>query len=256
MNVRRCCAPCYCLAATLLTTPACFDADLHNFAPKQTTSSGTGSGSTEATAATTGSGGARNLVSGSSTANSASPSVTATTANGGSPSLLLVDDFEDGDTLASNGFGWWYSQNDTAGDQDFRISETSERPPSTRAANSSGIGFDLWGALLGLDLTPGDGMYDASAFAEVRFWAKAAPDSVTSLSARLLEGGELQFETVIELTTEWQEYVLAFDSVVPVDGSDRKVDASRLAAVQFFVFSADRFDFWIDDVVLVGLPEG
>jgi hypothetical protein len=250
MNVRRWRAPFCCLTATLLTTFACFDADLHNFAPKQTTSSGTGLGSTEATAATTGSGGS------TSSSTSPTPSVAATTAAAGSPSLLLVDDFEDGDTLASNGFGWWYSQNDTAGDQDFRISETSERPPSTRAANSSGIGFDLWGALLGLDLTPGDGMYDASAFAEVRFWAKAAPNSVTSLSARLLEGAELQFETVIELTTEWQEYVLAFDSVVPVDGSDRKLDASRLAAVQFFVFSADRFDFWIDDVVLVGLPEG
>lgn len=177
-----------------------------------------------------------------------------TTGVAGSPSELLVDDFEDGDTLASNGFGWWYSQNDTAGDQDFRIGELSDRAESTRAANSSGIGFDVWGALVGLDMTPGSGLYDASAFTQLRFWARAAPDTVTSLSARLLEGGETQFETPIELGTEWRQYILRFDALSAVDGSDRLIDSSRIAALQIFVFSDQRFNFWIDDVVFVNAP--
>jgi hypothetical protein len=204
-----------------MTVSGCFDGELDNFASRD---------------------------------DSSAENATSSSTDAAAPSELLIDDFEDGDTGASNGFGWWYTANDTVGDQDFRISEIADRPRSSRAANSSGIGFEVWGALVGLDLTPGSGNYDASAFRELRFWARAAPDSVTTFSARLLERGESHFETPIELGSEWQEYVLRFDSLSAVDGSERTIDSSAVSALQVFVFSSERFNFWIDDVVFVGGP--
>lgn len=216
---------------TACVATGCLEAELDNFASRPEGSGGSGA----ATEASSSSGG--------------SNTVGGTDGIGGRVDELLVDDFEDGDTLASNGFGWWYSLNDTAGDQDFRISDVSDRPGSTRAANSWGIGFDIWGALVGLDLTEGSGTFDGSAFTQLRFWARAAPDSVTTLSARLLIPNEVQFATSIELSTEWREYVLRFDELENVDGSAGALDSAHLAAFQLFVFSDQRFNFWIDDVV-------
>ncbi len=215
----------------------CFDTELETLVPRERAASSSAGGSSEM--GTTGS----------------TTSSTTQDGSGGSVSSpeqeLLVDDFEDQDTRAANGFGWWYATNDTAGDQDFRISEISDRASSHWAANTSGIGFDIWGALVGLDLTPGDGTFDASSFEAMRFWAKAGPQSVTHISARLLESSESQFGLDIELQQQWTRYTLVFDELEAADGSSRTLDASRLAALQLFVFSPERFDFWIDDVVLV-----
>lgn len=218
-------------SASILAT-ACFDGDLENFALEATASEGLPPDASSSDAAT---------------------STTSSGMGGAAHDTLLIDDFEDGDTLANSGFGWWYTTNDTTGEQDFRIAEVFDRPEGTRAANSSGTGFDVWGALVGLDLTIGEGTYDARAFSELRFWARAAPDSVTAVSARLIEG-DLQFEKAIELSADWQEYVLELRSLSAVDGSARVIDSSRLMALQFFVFSDQRFEFWIDDVVFVGPP--
>jgi len=218
------------MSASILAS-ACFDGDLENFALQAATAEGAApdASSSDASAGTTSSG------------------------LGGATHDIVIDDFEDGDTLANSSFGWWYTTNDTTGDQDFRIAAVFDRPEGTRAANSSGSGFEVWGALVGLDLTEGEGAYDARAFSELRFWARAAPDSVTALSARLIEG-DTQFEKAIELSTDWREYVLEFQALSAVDGSGRAIDSSRLLALQFFVFSDQRFEFWIDDVVLVGPP--
>ena len=219
------------IAASCILVTACFDGELENFALEV--------------------GGSGGLAPDSS---SSDASTSATSSGmGGAPQDLLVDDFEDGDTRANDDFGWWYATNDTTGDQDFRVAEVFGRPEGMRAANSSGSGFRVWGALVGLDLTEAEGAYDGSAFGELRFWARAAPDTVTSLSARLLEGS-LQFEKPIELSSEWQEYVLEFQALSAVDGSDRIIDSSRLTALQFFVLSDGSFDFWIDDVVFAGQP--
>src|SRR5687768_12445766 len=164
-------------------------------------------------------------------------------------SPLLVDDFEDGDTLAANGFGWWYTQNDTTGEQVFSI-ETVADSNGGRAAYSSGSGFEVWGALIGLDFTPGEGLYDARAFGGLRLRARAGADSVSAVSVRLIENAELQFARDVMLTTEWSEYYFAFSELTPVDDSGRVFDAARLAALQVFVFSSEPFAIWLDDVVL------
>lgn len=219
------------VAVACMLVTACFDGELENFTLENGGSGGLAPDSSSSDAGTS----------------------ATSSGMGGAPQDLLVDDFEDGDTRANDDFGWWYATNDTTGDQDFRIAEVFGRPAGMRAANSSGSGFHVWGALVGLDLTAGEGAYDASAFGELRFWARAAPTSVTALSARLLMG-DLQFEKAIELSSEWQEYVLEFQALSAVDGSDRIIDSSRLTALQFFVFSDQSFEFWIDDVVFAGEP--
>ncbi|HEU5077004.1 MAG TPA: hypothetical protein VFU02_22595, partial [Polyangiaceae bacterium] len=138
---------------------------------------------------------------------------------------LLVDDFEDGDTLAANGFGWWYTQNDTTGEQAFSI-ETVTDEDGGRAAFSSGSGFEVWGALIGLDFTPGEGLYDARSFGGLRLRARVSADSISAVSVRLIENAELQFARDVMLTTEWTEYHFAFSELAPVNDSERAFDAA------------------------------
>lgn len=162
---------------------------------------------------------------------------------------LLVDDFEDGDTLAENGFGWWYTTNDTTGAQAFSIETVDTN--GGRAAYSAGSGFEVWGALIGLDFTPGEGVYDARSFGGFRLRARVDPGSISAVSVRLIENAELQFAGDVTFTTEWDEYHFAFSELVPVDDSGPALDPARLAALQVFVFSSEPFAIWLDDIVFV-----
>lgn len=162
---------------------------------------------------------------------------------------LLVDDFEDGDTRAASGLGWWYTQSDTTGEQTLRIESSSDAGGGALAAHYSGFGFQVWGALLGLDFTPDEGHIDASRYTAMHFRARAGEGSVTRVSARLLDPTG-QFVLDLELTNEWAEYALPFASLVAVDGGSRRLDASRLTQLHLFVFSADYFDLWLDDFEL------
>lgn len=164
-------------------------------------------------------------------------------------SPLLVDDFEDGDTRAEGEFGWWYTQNDTTGEQAFSVEAVADASGGL-AAYSSGSGFEVWGALIGLDLTLGEGLYDARSFGGLRLRARVGPDSIRAVSVRLIENAELQFARDVVLTTEWSEYHFAFSELAPVDDSGRVFDAARLAALQVFVFSSEPFAIWLDDVAL------
>jgi hypothetical protein len=73
---------------------------------------------------------------------------------------------------------------------------------------------------------------------------------VTTVSVRLLES-DWHFGTDIDLSTTWSEYVLVFDELPGAEeGSPDRLDPSRLYAFQVFVLSEERFELWIDDVVL------
>lgn len=159
---------------------------------------------------------------------------------------LLVDDFEDGDTQASSGLGWWYTQSDTTGQQNFQIEASGDAETGAFSAHYSGFGFQVWGALLGLDFTPDEGHLDARNHRALHFRARAGEDSVTLVSARLLDP-DGQYAVELELTTEWRDYELVFDSLLAVDGSAQPFDAARLTQLHIFVFSSDYFDLWLDD---------
>lgn len=180
-------------------------------------------------------------------ADSLAPSIGTTTEP--PPTPLLVDDFEDGDTRAASGLGWWYTQSDTTGEQTLNIESPSDAGAGARAAHYSGFGFQVWGALLGLDFTPDEGHFDASSYSAMHFRARVGEGSVTRVSARLLDPTG-QFVLDLELTNEWAEYALPFASLVAVDGGSRRLDASRLTQLHLFVFSADYFDLWLDDFEL------
>jgi len=169
------------------------------------------------------------------------------------PSPLLVDDFEDGDTLAENGFGWWYTTNDTTGEQVFSI-ETVADADGGRAAYSAGSGFEVWGALVGLDFTPDEGVYDARGFGALRLRARVDAESISEVSVRLIESAEIQFARDVMFTTEWREYHFEFSELAPVHDSGRAFNAAGLAALQLFVFSSEPFAIWLDDVAF--LPAG
>jgi hypothetical protein len=166
-----------------------------------------------------------------------------------SPSTLLIDDFEDGDTQALATDGWWYVVNDGAGEQRFGIEPTS-RSGSQLAAHTSGSGFRVWGAALGLDLTGYEHRYDASAFDELRFWARtgATPRDV---SVTFLSGTGDHFALIVSLTTEWRQFVAPFAAAFPTEGdANRSLDTTDLEALQFFMLTDAAFDLWLDDVVL------
>jgi hypothetical protein len=161
---------------------------------------------------------------------------------------LLVDDFEDGDTRAASGLGWWYTQSDTTGQQTFQIETSGDAEAGAFSAHHSGFGFRVWGAMLGLDFTPAEGQLDASSYHVLHFRARLGEGSVAQVSARLLDP-DGQYSRELELTTEWRDYELVFAELVTVDGSERSLDASRLTQFHLFIFSADYFDLWLDDFV-------
>lgn len=165
------------------------------------------------------------------------------------PAPLLVDDFEDGDTRAASGLGWWYTQSDTTGEQNFRIESSGDARGGAFSAHYSGFGFQVWGALLGLDFTPDEGQVDARSYTAMHFRARVGEGSVTRVSARLLDPSG-QYALELDLATEWREYVLPFASLLAVDGGEQRLDASMLTQLHLFVFSADYFDLWFDDFEL------
>jgi hypothetical protein len=104
---------------------------------------------------------------------------------------------------------------------------------------------------VGLDFTRDEGTYDASSFSEIRFWAKAGPDHQVPISVHLLDGTFQHFIQEVELQPTWQEYTVVFDELVHLQGdTSLALDSSTLTQLQFFVLSADPFDYWLDDVVV------
>jgi hypothetical protein len=168
-------------------------------------------------------------------------------------SPFVLDDFEDGNTESLNiSDGYWYFEPDQTCSGSFPVETTAGHAGTTHALRTRGGGCTAWGALVGLDLggSSDTDSFDASSFDALRLWARAEPGSVTELSVSLLD--PQHFDTVVEVSTEWQELVLPLDGFAFNDqGSERPHDASRFTHLQFFVFSPDDFDFWLDDIAFV-----
>ncbi len=172
---------------------------------------------------------------------------------GGSlPSPYVLDDFEDGDTRSlSIPEGYWYFEPDPTCSGSFVIETTAGHDDITHAIRTRGGGCNAWGALVGLDLGSGEtDTFDASSFDAIRLWARAEPGSVTELNVSLMD--PQHFNTVIEVSTEWQEFVLPLDGFMFNDQPpEQPYDLTRFTHFQVFVFSADAFDFWLDDLAFV-----
>ena len=170
-------------------------------------------------------------------------------------SPFVLDDFEDGNTESlSISEGYWYFSPDPDPTCSgwFVIETTAGHDDTTHAIRTRGGGCTAWGALVGLDLggSSDTDTFDASSFDALALWARAEPGSVTELSVSLMD--PQHFDTVIDLGTEWQEFVLPLDGFAFNDqGTEQPYDVSRFTHLQFFVFSPDNFDFWLDDIAFV-----
>jgi hypothetical protein len=169
------------------------------------------------------------------------------------PSPFVIDDFEDGNTESlSIRQGYWYSTPDEseACSAYFRIEAIVDRPSNTHAIRAQGGNCTEWGSLLGLDLGGTVLTFDASSFDELRFWARADPGSETSVSVSLMD--PRHFDTAVELTDEWREYVLPLDGFVFNDqGTEEPFDPDVLTHLQFFIFAPGAVDYWLDDIAFV-----
>ena len=179
--------------------------------------------------------------------------------NGGSVNTgpLLIDDLEDGDSQTLIAGGWWYMQNDRSGvgQAEYGVS-TSRAGNSTRAVHATGSGFNAW-FFVGVDL-PGQPNLDATAFSRVTFLARTEPSSVVrtlnidvldSTSVNVQDSTALHFRSTVELGTEWKSFSLPLKDFAPTDGDmSLRVNRAELSTVEFWIFSPDAFDFWIDDL--------
>jgi hypothetical protein len=212
------------------------------------------SGGSSGSAGTQTGGTAGNVATGGTSAASGTGAAGSSGAGGSElPSPFVLDDFEDGDTQSlSIPEGYWYFEPDPTCSGSFVIETTAGHPDMTHAIRARGGGCTDWGALLGLDLggtAPGDS-FDASSFDALRLWARAEPGSVAELSVSLMD--PQHFDTVIEVSAEWQEFVLPLDGFMFNDqGPEPPYDVSRFTHLQFFVFSPESFDFWLDDIAFV-----
>lgn len=188
----------------------------------------------------------------------------------------MIDDLEDGDSLilaAGGRQGAWYSYNDE--------SETGEQLPpepfepsaggpagSLFSAETSGSGFSVWGAGIGVDLNNegdpdgGDGMrmtWDASAHQGIVFHARGT----VPIRVKLLVEGVIPTETggtceadcedahgkIVALSNEWQQYTVSFEEAFQEGwGTAVSFDPSTLMSVQFQVGASTDFDYAIDQL--------
>jgi hypothetical protein len=224
------------LSLSLALLAACGDVHLDAFAREWP---GTAPGS--------GTGGAAGSAGGSNAGGSSGTAPLAGTGGREPPSRpLLIDDFEDQNTQCSASDGYWYQTSDGTGVQAFGVEADSTRAESSFALHASGVGFTVWGSLLGVNLAGTKSYFDVTGYEALRFWARAAPGTTRTLTVSLLETN-LHYQTEIELGDDWREYVFPFRSAsVPDDAP--AFDPAVLSAIQFFVLTDEAFDFWLDDL--------
>jgi hypothetical protein len=181
---------------------------------------------------------------------------------GASVGPLLLDDFEDGDSQTLILGGWWYPKPDL-GTPLISINTNAlasrGNGTGTHALRVYGSGCIDW-CFLGLKL-PGKPSLDARSYSRLSFWARAEPSSVVrTLTLDMLDGthvdaalNAVHFQKAIELTTDWKNFSIAFNELLPTSGSTSvMVDRSKLDTMELWVFTTpDPFDFLLDDVALL-----
>jgi endoglucanase len=191
----------------------------------------------------------------------------------------VIDDSEDGNnnvSLKKGRNGYWYTFLDKAGSTitpangvAFPMAAGGANG-STHAAHASGKigGGAIVYAGMGLNFVDPKGVYDASAYKGVSFFAKAAapikirlkvPDGDTDPDGKVCTECFNDFGQDIDLTTAWTKYVVTFASMSQLAGwgapHPSSIDSSKLFGLQFQVNSpgAD-YDIWVDDIEFTGCP--
>jgi hypothetical protein len=194
----------------------------------------------------------------------------------------LVDDFEDDNgqiVLLDGRDGYWWKNADKEG---ARFSEPADGAPlkfadggahgSAKALHIAGStvkGSDqAYGVEVGTNLISTKGsLYDGSKYLGVSFMAKVGPKSVKTVRFNLGDVnthpdlGSCQscwnhFSKDVELTTEWQEYQVAFKDMAQRPGwgepRPKSISAKELYTLTFaFEGSGGQFELFVDDIQFV-----
>jgi endoglucanase len=191
----------------------------------------------------------------------------------------LVDDFEDGNNrsaeVAGRG-GWWYTAADNAGSS---ISPQGNFTPSDGGAGGSKKAAHVsgktaaeqaaWGAVFGVGLVQDNGLYDASKYAGVSFWAKASDKSGKTLRFKISDvsthpagnrckeasgGCWNHFGTEVSVTTEWKEYTIRFADLRQEEGwgdHPPSLSVNQLISFDWSLPRGQEFDVWVDEIKLI-----
>jgi hypothetical protein len=193
--------------------------------------------------------------------------------DGDIPISDMIDNFEDGDgALVPNGGrqGYWYVFNDAsiggtqAPTSDMVLPLAGGAAGTSLAMHTTGSGFTVWGAGLGIDLNnlggdPGIKMiWDASGFTGIVLMAKGTGQirAAVQLEATIpvAEGGTCDVDCdshgkVLLLSNEWQQFTLPFGQLTQEGwGTPAAWDASTMVGIQFKVAANANFDFWVDEI--------
>jgi len=183
----------------------------------------------------------------------------------GPPSL--IDDLEDGDLqiIETEGRqGSWFTFDDETGEHSGALVESPGRDGTGSALHISGSGFTSWGGGVGLYLNELDdtrSFYDASRYSGITFWAKVGegsgsdffvmvPDRNTQPEGGVCSSCYDHFHAPLTLTSEWQQYTLAWGRLQQQGFGDAETSVSpaQLYAIQFQWDEGQAFDLWLDDI--------
>jgi hypothetical protein len=186
----------------------------------------------------------------------------------------ILDDFEDGnlflptDPALGGRIGSWYPFSDQTPTATLSYGTvTIDRGASKKGLQTKGSGFTTWGSGVGVDLAPSKGIYDASAYDRLTFWARAAnaltvtvvfPDVDTAPEGHLCTTCDHHYLSAQQVGTTWQRYTISFASLNLEDGTIPKPLAFKpeaLISVQFRFTPAQTYDVFIDDVAFLPKPK-
>ncbi|HET9958045.1 MAG TPA: hypothetical protein VFQ61_26290 [Polyangiaceae bacterium] len=191
------------------------------------------------------------------------------------PTQDMIDNFEDQDLLLTRVNGRVGSWSPFGDGSDGSAAELKTEPiPGRRAASAqalhySGAGFTDWGSGFGFDFSNNSSNentkkpWNASTYKGVTFWAKSANDS--SFTLQLLDrnthvaGGvcqtcECAWGKSLELSSEWQRYIVLFSELTLSSGCDpvpTAFDKSGVVMMQLLFSKNATADLEIDDVALL-----
>jgi endoglucanase len=190
----------------------------------------------------------------------------------------LVDDFEDANTqltVEGGRDGYWWPKVDNAGSTleptPFGTSEGakdgSENAMRVHGKTASGDPTQAWGAGFGVNLRDQTAIYDASRYAGIRFKAKVAKGTSTSVRFNVGDinthpSGNMcttacwnHFGRDMILTTEWKEYKIMFNEMrqQPDWGSPRPLSLtpSKLVEIDWQIGPGRDYDVWVDDIAFL-----
>jgi len=190
------------------------------------------------------------------------------------PDMLLIDDFEDGDSqlLPNAGRnGAWFASNDGSSQQipspsgDFLPSLLSPaRPGSMRALHTTGANFTTWGALIGANFVINGGApeaYDISAHTGITFSARLGKTTAAKMVRVMISNADTtttpgclacgdHFGTAVYLGDMFQTFRLPF-AMFKQQGWGKQFptfDTTKTFTLGFLWGARQTFDVWIDDV--------